>query len=106
MLKKLKYLIGINFISSIAWADNKSVTVTEGASLSTIASMPNVNNYLKIVAANINWMVKMGFIFAVGMMIIHLFFNHNENIIKSAAKLVAGLGILKIAAGFISMVTV
>lgn len=98
MFKKIKYLILM--FPSYAFA-----AVSENATFSPIASMPNVNNFLKLVAGNINWMVKMGFIFAVGMMIIHLFFNHNENIIKSASKLVAGLAILKIAAGLIVLIT-
>lgn len=95
MIKRIKYLIIFTLFINYSNAGT-------GLHTCSLNGLPNTYAFLKEVAGNINWMVKCGIIFAVGMMIIQLLFNHNENLLQAASKLVGGLVVLKVVASLIS----
>lgn len=103
MIKKLyiKIFLVLCFFN-FSYADSN---IALGATMPTLSgNFPETSKFLLTLAANINWMVGAGLIIALGMTIIHLFMNHNENILKALLKTFAGLIVLKAASFLITKV--
>lgn len=97
-MKKIKhYLCYTYFIlfSKIIFADNITSPIADPSQRLSGGDWSATTQFLQQLNANINWMVAMGVIFALGMTIIHLFTNHHENILKALLKTFAGLFVLK-----------
>jgi hypothetical protein len=98
MLSKLSIkLFSLLFIVSNCYYSIAATTSMAPVQLSTPSQFPQTKLFLDELQANINWMVAMGIILSLGMMVVHIFFNHNENIIKALFKTAAGLIVLKMA---------
>jgi len=97
-VRKFKYYIGfiyLSFVSKLVFAADITAPIADPTSNLSGGDWTETTKFLQQLNANINWMVAMGVILALGMTVIHLFTNHNENILKAVLKTFAGLFILK-----------
>jgi hypothetical protein len=94
-----KFTLGIFIIFApvLSFASNSSVIPTQTTGWTA------TDKFLTKLQANINWLIAMGIILSLCMTVIHIFFNHNENIMKAIAKTIAGLLGMKIGAYLIAL---
>jgi magnesium-transporting ATPase (P-type) len=104
---KNKIFLAFTFIMFSTYSFAASITDNVNDPTCRLANFPKTTDFLRQMESNINWMVAVGLLLALGMTIIHLFTpSHHENILKALLKTFAGLIILKAVSFLITKIFV